>query len=371
MTKLDWKAMQKALSSSDPSEVMEAYKRCCEYSFAASSFTDIRLRALETFRQLFCLSHMMIFKISGLGTKLSLSDETSLNDEVVSGDSHPRVELETIESQLRLLCLTGAEIRQGVNAISIANQQFSFFVLGSPHGRSTLIMWPQSISSSHTYKSQLSAVDQVRAETLMETYVCQLQTVCQAVARMEDSEQMLQRDDLTGLYNYRSLEQTLDAELKRYFRFKTPFSLLFIDLDNFKPINDTHGHLVGSDVLKQVAAVLCDTTRDVDSVFRYGGDEFVVMLIESTSDHALKVAERLRTNIGAHTFRADSDICLQLTASIGVASCPDHGKDRQLLLQLADDSMYRSKRAGKNQVHVVEHKSNRQAQSSPELREIK
>lgn len=370
MTELDWTSMQKALSSSDPCEVMEAYKRCCEYSFVASSFADIRSRCLETLRLLFSLSHIMIFKISGLGTKLSLSDESSSQDAMVHDEPESSIEPKTIESQLRLLCLTGAEIRQGVNAITVAGKQFSFFVLGSPHGRSTLIMWPQSMCTVQADKSQHSAVvDQLRAEILIETYVCQLQTVCQAVARMEDSEQMLQRDDLTGLYNYRSLEQTLDAELKRYFRFKTPFSLLFIDLDNFKPINDTYGHLVGSDVLKQVAAVLCDTTRDVDSVFRYGGDEFVVMLIESTSDHALKVAERLRSNIGMHTFRVGSEVCLQLTASIGVASCPDHGKDRQLLLQLADDSMYRSKRAGKNKVHVVEHKSSLQMPSTLEVRE--
>lgn len=371
MTQLDWNVVQKAMSSGDPSEVLEAFKTCCEYSFVASGLSDIYQRSLEILSQVFGLSPMMVFKLSGIGTKLALGLETGLKDDPSYGLSGDREDVETIESQLRLLCLTGAEIRRGVNSLSIANRQYSFFVLGSAHGRSTLIMWPQSSWSNEAGRRAQAGMDQFRAEVLIETYVCQLQAVCQAMARMEDSELMLQRDDLTGLYNYRSLEQTLDAELKRYFRFRTPFSLLFIDLDNFKPINDRHGHLVGSDVLKQVAAVLCDTTRDVDSVFRYGGDEFVVMLIESTADHALKVAERLRLSIQEHAFKAGSHKIVRLTASIGVASCPDHGKDRQLLLQLADDSMYRSKRAGKNKVLIVEHEPHLQALSEPDLRKNK
>ena len=350
---VDWTAMRSALDGSDPNEVMDAFRKCCEFSYAMGSYQDVMSRSLDIFKHVFNITHLRVFKISGMGTKLSLSIENALSDvDQFSPSDAVDLDLRSVEAQLRLLSLTGVEIRQGVSVISIANYSYNFFILGTIHGHSSLFIWPQS---SHRISNVIRAghLDLLRSEVLIEAFVCQLQAVCGAIARMEESESMLYRDELTGLYNYRSLEQTLDAELKRYFRFKTPFSLLFIDLDNFKPINDTYGHLVGSEVLKQVAKVLCDTTRDVDSVYRYGGDEFVIMLVESTGDHALRVAERLRASIEQHCFKASSETFIQLTASIGVASCPDHGKDRQLLLQMADDSMYRSKRAGKNKVLIV------------------
>ena len=193
-----------------------------------------------------------------------------------------------------------------------------------------------------------------RMESAVDILVQQMQTLSSAYVRIENANRMLQRDDLTGLFNYRSLEQAIDKELKRFARFKAPFSLMFIDLDNFKSINDTHGHLAGSDVLRQVASVLIEATREVDSVYRYGGDEYVILLLESNSMHAKSVAERVRRRIEYHLFKIDEERSVTLTASIGVATCPDHGSTKEGLLRMADDSMYRSKRSGKNKVLLVD-----------------
>jgi len=129
--------------------------------------------------------------------------------------------------------------------------------------------------------------------------------------------------------------------------------VLFIDLDNFKAVNDTHGHLVGSQLLQHVGTVLRDTLREVDCVIRYGGDEFVVLLLGSTADAGLLAAERLRRKVAKETFNLADDAKIQLTCSIGVAAFPDHAASRDELLRLADQSMYRSKKGGKNRVSIV------------------
>lgn len=172
--------------------------------------------------------------------------------------------------------------------------------------------------------------------------------------RLAQAEQLLHRDDLTGLYNHRFLDASLRQEIKRTQRFQTSFCILFIDLDNFKPINDEHGHMSGSGVLRQVADVLRDSLREVDTIFRYGGDEFVVVLLETTAQTGALAAERIRRRIAQHPFATEGGQVVKITCSIGVVACPEHGEDHGALLNAADVCMYKSKRTGKNQVFVAE-----------------
>jgi diguanylate cyclase (GGDEF)-like protein len=165
--------------------------------------------------------------------------------------------------------------------------------------------------------------------------------------RLESSEQRLMRDDLTGLYNTRYMDLAIDQELLRAQRFNLQFSILFIDLDNFKYVNDKYGHLCGSSLLKVVSQQLTKAVREIDSVIRYGGDEFVIILIGASPSKAMKVAERARKFINNAKIEEFGQ-SISVTASIGIASHPIHGSTRDALLATADESMYRSKSLGKN-----------------------
>ena len=157
-------------------------------------------------------------------------------------------------------------------------------------------------------------------------------------------------DDVTGVYNARYLLATADNEIQRAARYGNPLSVLFLDLDRFKSVNDVHGHLVGSDTLRALARLLSECVRQVDTLARYGGDEFTVLLVDTPHEVALKVAERIRSRIEAHLFEAGRDGSLRLTISIGVATCPAHGTSRSALLEAADKAMYRAKSDGRNRV---------------------
>lgn len=165
---------------------------------------------------------------------------------------------------------------------------------------------------------------------------------------VEKIRQLTVTDDVTHLYNARYLEQVLEQNFRRSRRYKTPLSLLFIDLDFFKFVNDTFGHLVGSDVLRETAHILKNSTRMTDVVTRYGGDEFVIILPETTQDEAEIVAMRISEAIRTHTFGERHGIKHKLTASIGIATYPDDADNKVDLLRLADHAMYWVKEHNRN-----------------------
>ncbi|HEY3489656.1 MAG TPA: GGDEF domain-containing protein [Candidatus Deferrimicrobiaceae bacterium] len=172
--------------------------------------------------------------------------------------------------------------------------------------------------------------------------------------RSVQTQNLIYIDDLTKLYNSRYLNVVLDRELKRSERYRNFFSVLFMDLDFFKRINDTHGHLVGSRVLIEVGAVLRSCVRETDTVVRYGGDEFVVVLVETNADEAFLVAERMRKLIEAKWFGQENGLSLHLTISIGIAAFPEHASTKQHLLNLADQAMYRGKESTRNVVYLAD-----------------
>ena len=253
-------------------------------------------------------------------------------------DSVNGVSAALLDRELKMIPVSEISFQE-VHHLSIGNQQVNLFFLKGLEGPQGMFVWAGSGVGGKDLHKQL-LLSQVSA----------FNSWC---TRFQTAQDLLHRDDLTDLYNYRYLDSCLDSEIKRVQRFQTNFSLLFIDLDSFKPINDSYGHLAGSQVLKQIADVLRMELRDVDSIFRYGGDEFVILLLEADSKKALGVAERLREKIATYDFLVGEKRIAHVTASIGVACCPEHGIDKESLLKLADDSMYRSKRGGKNRVVVV------------------
>jgi diguanylate cyclase (GGDEF)-like protein len=160
-------------------------------------------------------------------------------------------------------------------------------------------------------------------------------------------------DDLTHLYNMRYLHLVLDREVKNAQQTDGTFSLLFMDLDHFKAVNDTHGHLVGSRLLVEVGRVLKGCVRERDIVVRYGGDEYVVLLRNTDSGGALKVAERIRRTMENHHFMPREGVSLSLTTCVGVASFPEHARDKATLLDMADRAMYRGKRGTRNVIYMA------------------
>jgi diguanylate cyclase (GGDEF)-like protein len=171
--------------------------------------------------------------------------------------------------------------------------------------------------------------------------------------RVARAEALSVTDDLTQLYNSRYLHEALRKETKRSLRNRHPLSLLFVDLDGFKRINDAHGHLLGSRALVEAAAVIRSSARETDIVARYGGDEFSLVLPETAAEGALAVANRLRDRIARHVFLADRGPGSRLTASIGVAAMPEAADTAEGLLEAADAAMYRVKEEGKNGIHMA------------------
>jgi len=157
-------------------------------------------------------------------------------------------------------------------------------------------------------------------------------------------------DDVTEVYNARYLLAAMDHEIRRAERYHNELSVLFLDLDRFKLVNDRHGHLIGSRALRQLSQVLAQCVRQVDTLARYGGDEFTIVLVDTGYETALRIAERIRRTVEETLFDGGRGGSLRLTVSLGVSTYPEHGTTREQLLDLADKAMYRAKSLGRNRV---------------------
>ncbi|PIT99668.1 MAG: hypothetical protein COT74_07685 [Bdellovibrionales bacterium CG10_big_fil_rev_8_21_14_0_10_45_34] len=159
-------------------------------------------------------------------------------------------------------------------------------------------------------------------------------------------------DDLTELFNQRFLEKVLDTEISRAGREGGKFSVLFVDVDRLKQINDENGHRVGSQILARVGNLFKRNIRSTDYAFRYGGDEYLLILVGAGSTDAQMVAERIRQQVAEMTFEFKGNL-LSVTLSIGVASYPDHALTKEQIIEMADQAMYVGKRKSRNAVFVA------------------
>ena len=170
-----------------------------------------------------------------------------------------------------------------------------------------------------------------------------LEPVLVEVRLLQQKEEFALRDELTGLLNRRSFNQELPREMERFQRFGQCFTLLMLDLDHFKEFNDAYGHSAGDQALRDLGRILCDTARLYDRVVRYGGEEFAVILPQTSSDEAAAVAERIREAVSQHMVHFDGQELGGVTVSIGLACYPVDGLDMDGLVKNADSALYEAK----------------------------
>jgi diguanylate cyclase (GGDEF)-like protein len=187
-----------------------------------------------------------------------------------------------------------------------------------------------------------------------------LQSLCDYAAIAIENARWVERiqeltitDDCTGLYNARHLYKTLETEVYRSSRFGYEFSVLFIDLDHFKSVNDTHGHLIGSKLLAEIGYLVKAQLRLIDFAFRYGGDEFVVLLPQTNKDAALVVAKRLRDGLRGSSFCREEGLNLNVRASIGLATYPHDARNAHDIIRQADEMMYLVKNTTRDNIGIA------------------
>ena len=171
---------------------------------------------------------------------------------------------------------------------------------------------------------------------------------------VEKIQELTITDDCTGLFNARHLYKTLETEVYRSARFNYEFTVVFIDLDHFKQVNDTHGHLIGSQLLAEIGYLIKAQLRLIDYAFRYGGDEFVVLLPQTGKDAALVVAKRLRDSLRTSMFCREEGLNINVRASMGVATYPHDAKTPHDVIRQADEMMYLVKNTSRDNIGIAQ-----------------
>jgi len=194
--------------------------------------------------------------------------------------------------------------------------------------------------------SEVGALGYITDPTDLDLLLARTRTLLEFKAYLDVCEEAAFTDHLTGLANRRRFERQLDREVGRTLRLGHPFSLLMLDIDNFKKLNDTFGHNVGDEAIRLMGKVLREGTRGIDLAARIGGEEFAVILVETELSRGMEVAERLRLSIKSMTIPSADGI----TASFGVAECPSCAQTAIDILKAADDLLYQAKRRGRDQV---------------------
>ena len=283
---------------------------------------------------------------------LLLRDDGRLQFEIVKGPNAERLHGQTLSPNEGIAGAVLATGKARLVADTRADPDFSqrFDSLTATTSRSVIAV-PLSVRGRSLGVLELVAEhpvfteDDLRAATTVADFAAIAIENARNFSRVQELTLI---DEHTGLFNARHLSSLLDAEVARCSSFNRTFSLLFLDVDGFKRVNDGHGHLVGSAALKIVGERISANVRGVDSVFRYGGDEFAALLVETGRLRAASVAARVLAAMNSTPLQVSPALQLPVSISIGVAAFPENGADGRAVLEAADQAMYRAKREGRN-----------------------
>ena len=232
-----------------------------------------------------------------------------------------------------------------------------FFAAERTASGSGMIVMPLQVREDliGVIKVPLSKQDAVaeEAEANVTRYLSAVAQVLSNIYQLTRSRDLAMRDDLTKAFNRRFFESYLDEEIERSRRYGSLFSIIFLDLDDLKMVNNFYGHLTGSRTLQEVAKRIMSAVRGIDKVVRFGGDEFCIILPQTDQDQALAVANRVRKAMTATVFQVDANVEISITASFGIATYPTHAMTKEDLVRQADAAMYRVKATTKNAVGVA------------------
>lgn len=307
--------------------------------------TIMRL-ALETVRHLFECSSGLIYRLDEAAGCLHLMESFGYSDEVIERLSlppYPRVEDCWTVSEDRLICIDDlSRTRLACKTLEKIGRGSTICVGMQAEGRTLGVMHVRS-EAERAFGEQ----DQQLALAIAD----QVGLAIQRALLFEEINRLAATDPLTGVFNVRRLAAVLAEEVSRARRYDRPVSFLMVDVDNLKAYNDTLGHQQGDIALSQVASIVDSTTRDVDKVFRYGGDEFCVVLPETGPAEARFVADKIRRAVHEFHFPGDEKVTGGgLTISVGLASFPDDAYNETSLVGRADEALYAAKQMGRNSV---------------------
>ena len=322
-----------------------------DYCFPVITTTDMDLlgyTVIEMFKESLGASFGILFREQeGRGTGFSVLATTGFPDDSMSGVFLLRFGAGIIKLSSAVPSVFPAE-----RAVSLTPEDEA--MLGENRSFFTLRFDLSAMPGTYVVLAMRGVPSaDVLGSTLLNFFYRQVRFALLNAERGAQTQNLIYIVDLTKLYNNRYLNVVLDRELKRSERYRNFFSVLFMDLDFFKRVNDTHGHLVGTRVLVEAGNVLRACVRETDTVVRYGGDEYVVLLVETRAEEAILVAERMRKMIEEKSFGQGMGLDIHLTISIGIAAFPEHATTKQNLLNLADQAMYRGKDSTRNVVYLA------------------
>lgn len=310
--------------------------------------TVMRL-ALDSVKHLFDCSSGLIYRIDEKDGTMRCMESFGYSEESlkrISSAPYPRVEECWTVSEGRLIGVDDlSETKVNCRTLEKIGQGSTMCVGMKSEGRTLGVL--------HVRSERPNAFGEEDQQIAL-AFADQVALALQRALLFEEINRLAMTDPLTGVFNVRRLESVLTDEVNRARRYKRPVSFLMVDVDNLKAYNDTLGHQQGDIVLSQVASIIDSSTRDVDKVFRYGGDEFCVILPETDTDEASVVADKVRHSVADFHFAGEEKIPEgSITISVGVAAFPRDSEEEWALIHKADLALYAAKQTGRNSVSTA------------------
>lgn len=192
-----------------------------------------------------------------------------------------------------------------------------------------------------------------KTENIIQLIAKDFSMVFELMLLYDETRELSIKDGLTKLYNKRYFLEVLEKEFSRSKRFDSSLSFIILDIDHFKAVNDTYGHLQGDNILKEMGAIVSSNIRKIDFPARYGGEEFVIITPNTRLQEAKVIAEKIRSATESHAFTAEN-ASMKITISLGISTVTDKVEDKLALIKFADDALYKAKHGGRNQVCLME-----------------